>query len=498
MIDLTYSPYIWPPANREQPSYDYRTATGLSFQPPRDAMTQALSLMRDIGAHAPEAHALLQEGKQLWLRRDLADRSALVDYYKKLWSAEYGLAGKDSDPDEYENDPRDQSLARQFIHDYVRFKSSYPTAGRSSAPHWLKLNDNIYGRKFESDVARQLVQRPLPDMLIAARMMGQAFVRELDAKLYADPFLKKRNLFLAILQYRLSEDRRPWFGRTQYITALMKAPSIDLLKKALMDVNNGFDMIGVPYLIVKAGNSLQTIDLAPEYLEMSTLTYARNILGLRSTLGERDAMKRPTSSYGIGLPPHPRYESAGPLAEAPVNWTIVKPFLSQLRPFAKRALAAGYPVVCGLSGSTYILTFLMHYLRHQEPDFNGGAGMLAVLAFLSFDGGHAFNEAMPVYHASTRLPKGPLKHDESTWSAWRAVAGNYSFHYKQLSALPSSEASQKAIDAVLERALDSTLDYFKQHDVMQRANREAAAIARAGGKQLPPAHTLAFESDDDF
>ena len=504
-LQLTGKPLHYPPLERgraislETPRYDYQAATGLRFQPPRDVLTRALALSRDMKLQVGRGQDEHERGKQLWLAHDLSDRSDVIDYYKKLWTLEYSTP--DAQFDDFTGDARDTSLAREFVNHYASFRSSYSPLQATDVEHWKKLNDNVYGRKFESEVARRLVENPLQEMLNAARTMGEALLNDVNKKLYADEFMDYEPDFLKELGELLRSDSRPWFGRTRHLDALANAPTMELLTKALTSIRDGFEMISVPYLIIKIGTALQFVDdqVTPEWRSIASYTYRGNILNERSTLEARPETTTRSSGYGLRLPHHPPYESAGELGEGTL-WTTAKALRPEgLRRFAAQAMYGGYPVVCGLSGSTYHASIFMHYLRNRDKDFATGPAMLCVLAFLTFDGGHSFNEAMSVYQASVKLPSGPLNDDSegAPWPEWRSHLAGYKFRYHQLTTLPSSDKGKKAVETVLQASLDNTLDFYSNYDTSQSQNQAAIAKMKAGNYQLPKQLVVALDSDED-
>jgi hypothetical protein len=475
------------------PKYDYRAKTGLHFQPPRNALIQAQALLRGMDDDRDDVRALQEQGRQLWLSSDMRDAQQIKDYYKKLWKVEYNQtdAGQKYSK-KYMNDKRDESLANEFIRDYSEFED-YSGSGESSKEHWSGLYDNIYGRKFESDVARQLVENPLPEMLQAAKAMGEAVAKEVDEKLYSDEFMDWEEPFLEALKKQIKKDMRPWFKRAPQFKSILERPDIDTLKTALTHVENGFDMISIPYLIIKIGLALRgTAEgqiLEPKWLKMATRNYMENITHDRSTLEADEKSLTQTSGYGIRLPHHPPYESAGSFDNG-INWTTAKPLRHQLRSFAQNALHAGFPVVCGMSGSSNIMSFFLRDAMKRGAHSSTGAEMLCVLAFLAFDGGHSFNEAMYVYHATTKLPASSP--EKEMWTKWRNGTVDYKFHYNQLTDLPASTEGKNAVNKLLGAALDNTLDYFKKYDVSQSRNEAAIAKMRSGGYQVPKLETVKF------
>ena len=182
-----------------------------------------------------------------------------------------------------------------------------------------------------------------------------------------------------------------------------------------------------------------------------------------------------------------------------MNWTIAKPLVAYPKPFAKHAIRAGYPVVAGLSGTSYLNSLFMHEMQLDTPTFDAGAGMLNVLAFLTFDGGHSFNEAMAVYEASNNLPRTKVSadYDAKEWRKWQTNAVHYRFRYNQLTQLPRSDAAKMVVTNLLQEALEGTVDYFKKYDVAQEDNKAAIDKMSNGGYALPNLDALDIESGEE-
>jgi hypothetical protein len=420
----------------------------------------------------------------LWLSHDMSDGDEITHYYKKLWKIE------SNNRLSYDDDSHatDTSVAHKLIKNYGTFQQTYPLhdATDNLSNHWSTLNDNPYTRRFDSSLARSLVENPLPEMYKAAKMMGDQFLVDLHhgISLFTEDEMLN---FLHELRDSLQEDTRGWFNRTQYMNELSQNPSHARLKSALTSITNGFEIIAIPYLIIKTANALRHANkrATPKWHQVASKAYDKNVVDLRST---GDALATPpTHGYGIRLPRHPPYEEVSSLGMSSINWTTAKPLRGSLRAFAKKAMHAGHPVVSGLSGSAYLLSIFMHHIGQHDRKFDKNAAMLCVLAFATFDGGHSINEAMSSFQASATLPPGRLSMDPNAdmWREWRANAVSYKFRYSQLKTLAHSKRSKKAIGSMLNTSLDNTIDFFRTYDRLQRENDAVLRYATYTRRRSP-------------
>ncbi|GLU32756.1 hypothetical protein WKR88_13365 [Trinickia caryophylli] len=460
------------------------------FMPPRDGVAQALSLVRDMSGEHTGARELYKEGRKLWFSVNMTDHDRILEYLQKLWRFEYSQFDNSVERDlRARYNPADESIANQLIREYLKFIGTDPgqVNGEQEALIWRVLNSNIYGRKFDSEVCRELVEKPFPEMMEATRQLGAEAFRELSELLGAQRSTEEKTKFLTELSRLIRNDVRPWFTRAPHVAGLIDDFDMHALEQALTNVSNGFEMISVPYLIVKCYNTIAMVDsqLLPQWFRDATANYTFNIVPKRS--GARVNDPTPTSEYGIRLPAHPKYKKVEQLGQGAVNYTVKHSFV-QPHQYNAAALRTGYPVVCGLSGSTNIVAFFIRSLKSRAATISEGAAILSVVAGLNFDGGHSLNETIPVYHATTKLPS-KLPGDERQWRQWwNSHVGDdagYRFSYDQLASLPDWTGGQKSMHRVLKRALSDTLDYFKSNDVLDSRNQDEIPRIRSGPRPLP-------------
>lgn len=366
-----------------------------------------------------------------------------------------------------------------------------------------QLNDNLYGRHFDSEFARELVARPPTSVLLHSKRTGQAL-----HQLFLDtvgPAGIVRSDTLQALADLMRDDRRPWFRELPDVGAFMREPTEAHLHPLLTRVESGFDAIKIPYVAVRLSFSIQSMLGMPPWMRAANENFAHVVGPERSPVPAPVAHR--TRRDGIRL--HYQPGSNGHLnGEVSKSWADDKVLdATRVGAFDQRALDAGQPIVNGASGSANILAFLHRHLAARDPEHDESVGMLAALMFLAYDGGHSINEVLGVYQsirqaeARTHEEHPPKLHrgtseitaaeSESdsgsgmppdfsarmaTFEARRQHLVNYRLDYASVASLAGEGDDRSTVVGALESALSKTVDHFEKHSHF--AARNLALIAQ--------------------
>jgi len=406
----------------------------------RDSLVQFMALLRKVPDDA--AHALFDEGKSIWLSGNVSTDVA-ADYFRRAARQMRHLPGV-------------RKLAKSLLK-HAESNKTLP-----------QYHENLYGRKFDSEIAHALINNPPPAMLKATRAVAKALIRRFE------PFFASLNdfnhtVFLDGIHRYIDDDVRPWFSHTPEIHAFLENPSFEALLDALKKVDSGIDILKVNFLAIQL-SMLGRNTASKDWMAFADANYHSVVLPQRST----DAMNHElqTQGYGIRLHYQPEYEPTPQFGQGK-SWADARtPDFDMISAFEQMAVSAGHPIVHGASGSTNMMAFMLRLMAQTNPRFDINSALLGTMSFLVFDGGHSFNEAMAVADAIKTHPGSadPDHVDLNTMMERSDMMSDYAMQYHDLARLDNSGAVEHALDT----ALSKTLDYFDEHSHYARQNQHIA------------------------
>ncbi|MCV3274916.1 MARTX multifunctional-autoprocessing repeats-in-toxin holotoxin RtxA [Aeromonas hydrophila] len=388
----------------------------------------------------PQTRQLATEIKSLWLSGDVRGPRTIA-----LFETASKTLG------DY---PQLQVLAQSLLADAQRSKATG------------QYIDNLFGRRFDSEIAHGLVTAPSQAALDTSAQLGSKLVKEFDdwiQTLQLDEATRTQRIDkkMAAFAEAIKKDTRPWFSRVPSLTEFLAEPTFANFKQMMTRVDNSFDVIKVPFLAVKMAThpelGMDTANWKREGDRFygSVITKARStsteVASAKDGLLQVDLPGRTTSDYGTGL----HYQPGGDKYEDFLNGRsvadgrILTP--GKETTFERNALDKGLSVVTGASGSTNIMVHLNNYLAAKDPAYSPSQAYLNTLAFLVFDGGHSVNESLTVYRAL-----------QESGDARKQVLESYTANYRDLIDL-AGEDSKASVQAALDGAFGRTLEFYQQH-----------------------------------
>nr|WP_237146638.1 MARTX multifunctional-autoprocessing repeats-in-toxin holotoxin RtxA [Photorhabdus laumondii] len=346
--------------------------------------------------------------------------------------------------------------------------------------------DNLFGRRFDSEVAHTLVKTAPPDALATSRRIGQFLVQEFELHMQNTAGSTIRDAQIAfrmqVFAEKIKQDIRPWFSQTPELITFLQEPTLDNFKIMMTKVDNGFEMIKIPFLAVKMSiTDGMGLHLSQWKAEADTF-YQEEIYKARSTSNTLthyanvthtvELTQQQTNDYGIALPHQP---SGDPYENFLFgrNVTAGRVLMPGRETALERnALAQGHSVVAGASGSTNIMVHLNNDIARQDPTFSREQAYLNTLAFLVFDGGHSVNESLTVYKALQAMG------DER-----RQVLQHYTASYMDLMDIAEDKGEQW-INQALNSAFEKTLDLYRKYSPKRERNNSPTVASQA----LPDKH----------
>ena len=276
-----------------------------------------------------------------------------------------------------------------------KIQSTLPT-DQQAAKFSTRLNDNLYGRVFETRLIAQLIAAPTPGTLICTQTLMNAirdFVSELPPAVVA-VVAKEVSLGLAAKP-------RFWFDRTpalrQFISAVPGAPK----KQALIawmgqPVQSSHDAMSVILLACQMSLVLKehAADSAP-WMWASDLNYAQVVQPSARRLNNMiEPLLR--AEGGIALL-HQRAMFSESSMRPGIRASLQhRPNLEAPSPATRRMLEHGLPYASGVSGSTNMLLYMAHFFKQGGTELDPKQLLLAAAMLLG--AGHSLHEVLWVGH----------------------------------------------------------------------------------------------------
>jgi len=286
-----------------------------------------------------------------------------------------------------------------------KLKGQLPESDDKLQP--AQLQDNIYGRVFDTKMVSALVKKPPAELLTASGKSGTAFAGMLDDSPENEEAAKY------FVDHYVVEDKRPWSASVPAFATLAGAKTG---KQALADLKSflkttpttGQEIIAFSYIMAKMPQAQKQTENEPAWLQTASGNYSRITNQANRERGAQDKviskgagitmLHQPDASDDDNLVPSERPGTANRMG---VRGKLTD---GQGLPDVKRSkqndiqLNQALPFASGVSGTTNILLHLYEELEKKAG--GGGTGvasqefLMNAMMFLVYDGGHSMHEAM--------------------------------------------------------------------------------------------------------
>lgn len=256
-----------------------------------------------------------------------------------------------------------------------------------------KRNDNYYGRLFETECAKYIIENPNVDMINVRDTVSSFILDDFSTMPYKEQLSLCNSIASAMAsdppswRYNLShanifiEDEKPasfismmkFSGEYSVPLVLSTAIKYIIFSQGTRELKNK----ATEYYVSRILPQRQLIDSpSAAYNKMS------NAYGLFLSY-QKNHLSQDEKEPGYGIRPMDRY---------------VRPTVGvDLTEHDMVALSNERAIGIGISGSANILNFLFRRLQLKDEDFPMDEAKLATAAWLSYSGGHSFNEAYSVF-----------------------------------------------------------------------------------------------------
>ncbi|MBS0848406.1 hypothetical protein [Citrobacter sp. JGM124] len=288
-----------------------------------------------------------------------------------------------------------------------------------------KRNDNYYGRLFETELSKFIIDHPNMNML-KVRDTISSFILDDFQCLSSDDQLS----LCACLANRMFSDPPAWRDKLICANHFVREPDPECFVK-MIKYSGKYSIplilsVAVKYIISSQG----TVALKNE----ATKYYIHKILPQRQIFSSlSDSRNIKNSAYGLLLP----YQKNYLLSNPPSLGAGIRPIDKYMRPTVgvelnehdAIALSNERTIGIGVSGSSNILNFLFKKLQLEYEGFPEDDAKLATASWLSYSGGHSFNEAYSVFSFMSQGSFKPLSFNElKTSSLLSEIAITHSYN----------------------------------------------------------------------
>ena len=397
--------------------------------PERECLMHLLHATRNA-KHSISAD-LHQDARRFWLD-GIVNRQHAMEFFRNSEEALGSL-------------PELRDLAMQLVRE---------TELPKTRPQYL---DAIYGRKFESVVARELVDDPPEGVLRFSERLN------LEVMTYVGDLPdERRDLVLQDAAELLREYQRPWHSvkHKQAVDWFIARPSIQSLAALLGgQARDGVDVINSVFLAHQVWICGGRRGVGASWFARSQPHYDEVVVCSNSDV--TSPIEVNTNGYGARLLYHPGQTTFSSFGQGR-HWTYdCRPNMETPTWFEENLLSNGHVSSCGASGMTNVLVHSAIDIASRDPTVSRGDAVIAMVMLVGMNGGHSIHEVLAT-NASIPLSDDDVDHD----LAFERLA-TFNAPYQALAELPASRQDMEKIALVLDRALDETLDYFDSLSVQE-------------------------------
>ncbi|MEB0139246.1 hypothetical protein QN363_09435 [Undibacterium sp. CCC2.1] len=297
--------------------------------------------------------------------------------------------------------------------------------------HVTRHNDNYYGRLFETELSSHLVLHPNADMLAAGKMIADYVSKDFQAH--------SKSAQSEICQYVvdiMKKDCPAW--RTDMLEAnQFIASSTPKNFMAMLACEDAYSLPLLLALAVKYTNcapSLSGMLAEASKLYVNVITRQRLLVRVNNSAEQ-------SQRHGVML--HYQKQAASAelhlgQGERPIDRYQLP--VTNLTGHNQAALHSETPVAVGMSGSSNILKHLFKKIATASPAFPTEQAQLMTAAYLTFSGGHTFNEAYTVFNYESNRYFAPLSYQKLQENPGATAAVDHAYQQLLLHAQGLNEA----------------------------------------------------------
>lgn len=252
-----------------------------------------------------------------------------------------------------------------------------------------KRNDNFYGRHFETELSKHIINNPSKDMMKVRDSISSFIIEHFSSS----PHDEQKRICASIAKL-MREDPPTWRHNLSLANKFIKnetpACFIEMMKFS--------GEHSVPLVLSVAVKYIISAKAMIGIKNQATQYYVNKILPQRLLIKSFNTnANSKTDAYGLRLP----YQKVSSSNNEVISGSGVRPMDRYVRPTDGAdltehdaiALNSERAIGIGMSGSANILNFLFIKLQSQNEHFPMDDAKLATASWLSYSGGHSFNEA---------------------------------------------------------------------------------------------------------
>lgn len=264
-----------------------------------------------------------------------------------------------------------------------------------------KHNDNYYGRTFDTELAKYIVNSPSAETINNTEIIKNTIINSVKKMTSADKVKLCDDIRL-----RLRDDPATWGADIKAVKDFIKTNDTTNLFR-MLNIFSSTKHLMIMQLAVKF--MLET----PDFREIATISnrrYNNVIIPQRQNQKTLNPDLIKSSRTGIQL----HYQVRTPETKEPAGVRPIDKYRLASGGHTEHnrlAMAAEHPVVVGMSGSANVLNYFFGILEEENPGFDMDHARLFAAAYLTHSGGHSFNEAYTVFNYEDTQSFEPVTYD---------------------------------------------------------------------------------------
>jgi hypothetical protein len=252
-------------------------------------------------------------------------------------------------------------------------------------------NDNFYGRLFDSNLAEYILEEKDKNQEKNNQYVIDFLITKLPER-GIEHFERIKNMMI--------DDPQPWRENIPEVSVFFNEPTrnnyISMLKSDNKYSNFLLSSIGVKAMLVYPSLKHECSKATKIYIskiqKQRVLIESKSIKTNKSHRSgilldyQYDGLFENVLGLGLGVRPIDRYISPSTYSEDSIHNI--------------NAIKSGRAIGIGMSGSSNLLEPLFQTIMKENKDFQISTARLQAAAFLTFSGGHSFNEAYNVFNSA--------------------------------------------------------------------------------------------------
>ncbi len=285
----------------------------------------------------------------------------------------------------------------------------------STVKHITKINDNYYGRTFDSALATYIVKHETPYIKEQVSIIANELLFDFKKQSAVLPWKNSQKKICASIQNLLNSDYAPWINSIPEALSFLKNPTPNNFR-TMMQIKPTASFRSDLILSI----AVKYIRSSPGYAELKnnwSELYSNVISHQRKFIPINNSSSKFSTKHGITLSYQKiikistvKFKKNPQLGVRPID--IYKSNVEKITEHNQLAHNKGRAVGIGMSGSANLLNGLFHKIKNENSNFSIKTAQLVSAAHLTFSGGHSINEAFTTFNYLNSKRFNPISYSD--------------------------------------------------------------------------------------